>query len=248
MAVLGAGGLVLWRQHDVDMKLRRDAAELRRGTNELERQRAENRRLASDLPDPMEMARLRAAHASVPHLRAEIATMRAQVELAARLARLAERFGDGDKVAAPDWTNAGTATPRATLETVLWAAAGGDIDTFAKCLLLPEGRGRQRAISLLETLPANVREQYGTPERLVAFLAIKDVPIGTAQVVGWDDIRANTSSAQAQVQVQLSSPNDQPKDVVLRFSQDGANWRLLVPDGAIAKYTAFLDQQDHVSP
>jgi hypothetical protein len=150
----------------------------------------------------------------------------------------AARFETGSKVPCGEWRNAGTATSNATLETVLWAAAGGDVDRFAQCLSVPEGRVRERALALLESLPADVRGQYGTPERLVAFFAIKDVPLGTAQVAWWEKPPATPASAQ--VQVQLSIPDGPTKNLNLRFSQQGEEWKLVVPEAALTKYVSLL--------
>ena len=194
--------------------------------------------MVATLPAAEELECLRADHAAIPLLRSEIEALRARAQTAVEEAKLSERFEAGSKVPYGVWRNAGTATSKATLETVFWAAAGGDTDQFARCLLLPEGRIRERAVALLENLPAAIRGQYGTPERLVAFFAIKDVPLGTAQVVGWDESPAAPSSAQ--VQVQLSSADGQLKDLILRLSRQGAEWKLVVPEGAITRYSAML--------
>ena len=194
--------------------------------------------MVATLPAAEELERLRADHAAIPRLRSEIEALRTRAQTAVEKAKLSERFEAGSKVPYGVWRNAGTATSKATLETVFWAAAGGDIDQFARCLLLPEGRIRERAVALLGNLPAAIRGQYGTPERLVAFFAIRDVPLGIAQVARWDESPAAPSSAQ--VQVQLSSADGQLKDLILRLSQQGAEWKLVVPEGAISKYSAML--------
>lgn len=238
VGIICIGGGALWWQHQTQKQLHQQVVELRQQRADLPRQRGENQRLAATLPAAEELERLRADHAAIPRLRSEIETLRARAQTAVEEAKLSERFAVGSKVPHGEWRNAGTATSKATLETVFWAAAGGDIDHFARCLLLPEGRTRERAVALLENLPAAIRGQYGTPERLVAFFAIKDVPLGAAQVVRWDESPA--APASAQVQVQLSSADGQLKDLILRLSQQGADWKLVVPEGAITKYSAML--------
>jgi hypothetical protein len=232
------GGLALGWQHRTQAQLHRQIGDLRQQHAELAHQREENQRLAATLPAAADLERLRADHAAIPRLRAEIEALRARAQTAVEGVKLSARFDAGSKVPFGEWRNAGTATSPATLETVLWAAAGGDVDQFAKCLSLPEGQARQRALTLLESLPAAVRGQYGTPERLVAFFAIKDVPLGTAQVVGWDRLQAMPASVQ--VQVQLSAPDGAMKDLILRFSQQGEDWKLVVPETAITRYAAML--------
>ncbi len=232
------GGFALAWQHRTQAQLQRDLADLHQQRAELERKRGENQQLAATLPDSAQLGRLRADHAAIPNLRAEIEYMRGRARTAMAEASLSAAFENGRKVPFREWRNAGTSTSKSTLETVLWAAAGGDVDQFARCLSLPEGKARQRALALIESLPEAVRGQYGTPERLVAFLAIKDLPLGTAQILGSDKLQATPSSVQ--LQVQLSAPDGPPKDIILRFSQEGEDWKLVVPESAIAGYAVSL--------
>lgn len=236
--VAALGGLALGWQHRTQAQLQRQCDDLRGPQAGVARQQQENQRLAATLPAAADLARLRADHAAIARLRAEIEALRARTQAAAEEARSADRFEAGSKVPFGEWRNAGTATSKATLETVLWAAAGGDVEQFARCLSLPEGRARERAQTLLASLPSSVRDQYGTPERLVAFFAIKDVPLGTAQVVGWD--KPTSTPASVQVQVQLSTPDGPMKEVMLRFASQGDDWKLVVPETAVAKYAAML--------
>lgn len=238
VGIVCLGGVALALQHQTQAQLLQEIGELRRQNAEIVRQREENQRLRAGLPGEAELERLRADHAAIPRLQAEISAMRARAQSTLEEANLAERFEAGGKVPCGEWKNAGTATSKATLETALWAAAGGDVEQFAQCLMLPEGRVRQRAVALLDGLPPAIRAQHGTPERLVAFFAIKDVPLGVAQVIGWDVSQAAPTSAQ--VQVQLSGLEGQAKEVLLRFSQQGADWKLVVPEGAIARYSAMV--------
>ncbi|MBI5691121.1 MAG: hypothetical protein HZC55_13615 [Verrucomicrobia bacterium] len=238
VVVLALGGGVLLWQAQTREQLRQQVGELRQQRDQLARLREENQRLAAGLPSATDLERLRADHAAIPRLRAEIEAARERVRATAEAAQLAGRFEPGSKILAADWKNAGTATSKATLETALWAAAGGDIEQFAGCLLVPEGRIRERATTLLESLPAATRQHYSSPEQLVAFLAIRDVPLGSARVVSWEEIQ--TPSSSVQVQVQLSAPEGATKEVILRFARQGAAWKMVVPEGAIARYAAML--------
>jgi hypothetical protein len=239
LGVVVLGGLSLAWQYRTQTQLQRQIGDLRQQQAGVARQRQENQRLAATLPTAADLERLRADHAAIPRLRAEIETLRARAQTAVAEVKASARFDAGSKVPFGEWRNAGTATSKAALETVLWAAAGGDIEQFAKCLSLPEGPARQRALKLLESLPTSVRGQYGTPERLVAFFAIKDVPLGTAQVVGWIGVK-DAQSSSAQVQVHLSAPDGPTKALHLRFTQQDENWKLVVPEAALAKYSAML--------
>lgn len=237
--ITSAGGGALWWQHESQVRLQDELKEQGRQHGERVRLQEANGRLAAAQPTAVELDNLRSRHADISQLRAEITALRARERnAAAELAqRASERFAAGDKVSAGEWTNAGGATSRAALETVLWAAAGGDIDRFAQCLLVSD-RTRQLAMQLLESFPAALREQHGTPERLIAFLACKDVPLGAAKIVAWDQVKTPTSSEQ--VRLQLSNPDGATRDVLLRFAQQSDGWKLVVPEVAIAKYFTLL--------
>jgi hypothetical protein len=243
LAVIGvlvtAAGL-LWWQRDTRLRLEWALAGQRVQQSECARLRQENQRIAAVLPSPAELESLRDDHAAIPELRAEIEGMRTRLRIVAEEStpRQPVRFAAGSKVVAANWRNAGTATPQASLETVLWAAAGGDVDTFANCLVFPDARVRQQAVALLERVPAELREQYGTPERVVAFLASKDVPLGAAEVTEWTEVR--TPPTVVGVRVQVSAADGKAKDVNLRFSRQEDGWKLVVPGYAIAKYASIF--------
>ncbi len=237
VGILCSGAFLLLRQHERRLELNREIVALRQQNDHVAQLQQAHQQLTAAEPPAAELERLRADHAAISRLRAEIDGLNARIT-AAQQESATERFEVGSKVPAADWKNAGNATSRATLETILWAAAGGDITTFAQHLLVPEGPARQQAITLLESLPAALRAQYGTPERLVAFLAVKDVPFGAAEVIAWDAIQAPPSTVQ--VQVQLSAGDGVTKDLLLRFSPQGAGWKLVVPGTAIGRYSRML--------
>jgi hypothetical protein len=239
VVVIGAGGGALWWQHASQVHLEEELKELGRQDGERVRLREANRRLAETQPATVELEKLRADRAALSQLRAEITALRAREKSVAEESaqRSSPRFAAGDKVPAGEWTNAGAATSSAALETVLWAAAGGDIERFANCLLLSE-RSRQLALQLRESLPPALREQSATPERLIALLACKDVPLGAAKVVAWDQAKTPTSTEQ--VRLQLSTPDGATRDLLLKFAQQGDGWKLVVPDVALAKYFAMV--------
>lgn len=87
---------------------------------------------------------------------------------------------------ADSWRNRGLATPRATVETALWAAAGGDVAAFEHTLEI-SAEVRDAAAALLAQLPENGRALYGTPENLIAAFTIKNIPTGAAQVVWYQE-------------------------------------------------------------
>jgi RNA polymerase sigma factor (sigma-70 family) len=72
-------------------------------------------------------------------------------------------------------TNAGVATPFASLETEIWANYTGNVDALAKMItFVPEAK--DAADKLWASLPAEVRSQFPTPESVVATLMAEAFP------------------------------------------------------------------------
>lgn len=80
------------------------------------------------------------------------------------------------------WKNRGRNTPAATLETIFWAAVGGDLTTL-KNTLLPDEEMRAKAETLFSKLPAGSRSLVTTPEELIAATVGRSIPLGEARVV-----------------------------------------------------------------
>ena len=240
IAVIGGSGLGLWRQSELRARLRRELGPLREEHDAMERVREENRTLTMGQPSATELARLRDSQGTTAELRAEIARLQAKTRTAEeKLAAVSvERFVPGAKVSTTEWRNAGSDTWMATLETVLWAAAGGDLDAFAGNLLL-SNRTKSQAIALLEKLPSALRQQLGTPEKLVAFFATKDVPLGTAELIDQVEFQARTGPT-VHAFVKMTDPDGNTKDLRLRLTKAGNQWKLVVPEGVAEKCSALM--------
>ena len=141
----------------------------------------------------------------------------------------------GVEMPAREWRNAGGATAAAALETVLWAAAGGDVEAFAKRIRF-DAAARMAALELLRSLPPAEQSKHSSPEALMAYLTIKDVPAGTALVTNWSGRSDITRSAN----VTLAAPGQQTKRAMLVFVRDGEEWKLRATETAVAKYAAAL--------
>jgi hypothetical protein len=160
-------------------------------------------------------------------------------------------------IAAESWQNRGRATPRATLETSLWAAAGGDLATFKTTLTL-EPDVREEAAGLLARLPEGSRRLYQTPEDLLAAFTIKNIPVGAAQLVWYHETSpdeaimglflknpptaAGTADFSRPAETGPETADRRPPQLpaasntgtvylTLRRSDDG--WRLVVPKNAV---------------
>jgi len=238
LGVLGGGAL--WWQNMTMGPLRTEVALLRGREAQLGELRAEQTRLAALQVPPAELENLRRDRRAVERLRAEVDALRAKVEKpfppAAAENAATDRLSLGRLVTSAEWKNVGATTPPAALETALWAAAGGDVDAFAS-LLSFDAAARKGAQALLDSLPAETRAHYGSPERLVAFLSIKDVPLGSAQVRRWSDTADGKVSLAT---VTLSGPDGSAKDVTLPLIRQDAAWKLYVIERTVARYQTML--------
>jgi len=134
-----------------------------------------------------------------------------------------------------EWRRVGHATPVATLETVLWAASVGEVNTLAELLSL-DPVVRTQVYALMIRLPDTIRREYDTPERFVALLTAADVPLGAAQ------IRENPMAGvqgEGLVAV-LRDRENRMRTTNLTLRQDGELWKIVVPGSAIEKYAALL--------
>jgi hypothetical protein len=191
-----------------------------------------------------EMARESAAIAPAD-ARADIAALTSQLAAAkADAAARAEatRFAVDVPMPASEWRNAGHLTPKAALETVLWAGAGGDVDALAQSLFFLNNGTRQAARALWQNAPAATREQYDTPERLLAFLAMKDMPMGTVQVRHYGDEQQGPQVAPRMdvIEVVITDGDRRRKSANLVFLNPGDGWKLAVTEPVVAKYAATL--------
>lgn len=202
----------------------------------MHQQEAENQRLAGQLPSADQLAVLRADHAAVERLRSELTRLRSQAAKARLPATMAPRIEEPSRIVpSSEWTYAGRATPAAAIETVLWAAMGGDLDALAQTLWLDEAASA-KATALLGSLPASSRSEYATPERLVALFTAKDLPNGAVQLVS----EAKQPSGEVMMRVRLFQPDGSTRSTTLLARQKEGEWRLAVPASAIDKYGAVL--------
>lgn len=210
---------------------------LRDQQQEIGRLQAQRAKLIAAQVPEAEMQRLRNDRVAIARMRREVESLRAKAELKSRevAGQPAERFGMGVEMPAAEWRNAGGATAAAALETVLWAAAGGEVEAFAKRIRF-DAAARTAAVELLQSLPPTERARHSSPEALMAFLSIKDVPIGTATVTTWSGRPEVLQSAS----VTLTAPGEKARRVSLVFVRDGDEWKMRATDTAVAKYAAAL--------
>lgn len=154
------------------------------------------------------------------------------------------KFKVGITVAAANWTNAGSTTVEATLETVLWAGAGGDVQTLAQTFSLMDPRAAQKAWA---NAPESLRRQYATAEQLIAFLAIRDVPAGSAQIRRINPLEDWPNPA-AQVTLLVKDEQEKGRDIDLIFTNTGDGWKLVVWPDVVTNYAAMLAADGGTAP
>jgi hypothetical protein len=244
--VVLAGSMAIVVQYRAAAVLRAEVDRARAEAQALEKVRTEHERLLATQPAAGEIEQTAANGELLTQVRTEVKGLR-QAEMAARADAdkklAAARFAVGAKVPASEWKNAGNATPIATFETALWAGAGGDVDAFAKTLLLFGGPVQRAAQALLDSLPDSRRAQFGSPERLIAFLTIKDVPLGAVEVRQSTEMNGWPLPAQT-MQVLLTAADGKQRDTTLVFMNPGDGWKLVVLESVVAKYAAMLKEPE----
>lgn len=199
---------------------------------------AEQARLRAQQVPEAELERLRADRVALVRLRGEMTGLETRAEQRSQAARstvAAERFAVGQAMPAALWRNAGAGSPTAALETVLWAAAGGEVDQFAQRIHF-EPAAEAAAKALLDSLPPAERVRHASPAHLLAYLSVKDIPIGTAKIVSLP----GSGSKYQPVSLLLSDGTEKGRVVQLVFQQQGAEWKLRATEAAVAKYAAAL--------
>lgn len=136
----------------------------------------------------------------------------------------------GRNLRAEQWQNRGFGTPENALETVLWAAAGGDLDML-KTALQFDAASRAEAEAVLSRLPTPTRETYRTPEGLMTLFIAGDAPLGSLNVLSRQDTGPNAALAYAA----LTDASGAIRQACLSFVRDGERWRLVVPANAVSK-------------
>lgn len=231
-------------QRQTASALRVEITRQRDESAERARLQTENQRLVAAQPTVEQLEELLARHTALEQLRSQIAAMHRREEEAARVAatqrtavverKPAVRSLKGNSLKVEEWQNAGQATPDAAFQTTLWAAAAGDIDALAEVLMFdPEVKGR--AAETFSRLPEPLRNDLGTPERLVALMTALDVPLGSASILA-----EFPTPTETRVSAVLIDPEGNPKTAFFSLRAADGRWRLIVPENVARKYADTL--------
>ena len=210
---------------------------LQNALTEGEHLRAEHRRLAAAQPSASEWEALRADHTVLEQVRTQLAELRARPapHPATRPTLPNAAATAPPPVPVRAWRNAGRGTPEAALETALWAANQGNIEVMAQSILLV-GQTQAKAQRLFERFRPSAPVEASTPEHLVALLTVKEVPLGSMQLLS----QTPSNPQMAAIRVRLTAPDGSSKVTRLTLQQTSGVWRLLVPEAAVDAYILQL--------
>ncbi|MEO6992054.1 MAG: hypothetical protein ABI273_00370 [Lacunisphaera sp.] len=246
--LLLAAALLTWQRH-VAAQLRSEIVSRRHAADEWVRLNAEHRHLVSSQVKPDDLKKLAADRRAMSALLVEIEAMKRRADSSDRSTKPlrvempVQPAMERGPVPASLWKNAGQATPAAAFETLLWASAGGDLDSLIRVLDL-DSLTRTEATEVLDKLPPAIRQEIGTPERLVALLTAKDAPLGSAEILSaYEAVPAKDASTPPtlmKLNARVVDAEGNATELLLNLRADHGVWRLVVPDAAIEKYAAFL--------
>jgi hypothetical protein len=229
--------LTLWARGAVMAQLQNQMEQSRVHQRELAGLQAEHQRLLETQPTSAEMDALRADHDALRQMEEEIAQTRRRLAAPPVSKPVAEPATSTPlkPLSSDHWKNAGNATPAATLETALWAASGGNLDTLAGLLTLdPAAAGKAQEI--FNSLPSPAKAEYRSAERLVALLTTKDAPTGSLQIIGQKQVARD----EVAMRVRLQDADGSTKFTTLRLQQANKQWQLVVPEKAMDRYASIL--------
>jgi hypothetical protein len=130
------------------------------------------------------------------------------------------------------WTNAGRGNPMATVETIMWAAAGGDASVIAESTAFDDD-ARLEAERLFAVLPPDVRAGYADAKHFVAAVMATRLPFGNEEVERLAETAVDGAGADLRLRW---GTGPRTREITLRFRRGEAGYLLLVPARVIEGY------------
>lgn len=247
--VLVTGATAVFLQHRDNLGLRRELAQLR------DEMRTQGSRAAAAVPVESPRVTANTSEAMKPMDGSDLAALRQEITALRRSTQELTQFAQAAQAAAAVKSmsgtessvatkivpvealrNAGRATPEAATETVLWAAAGGDVDTLSNSLVFTP-TAREKADAWFASLSDGTRQQYGSPEKIMSLMIAKEAAgLSGMQVVGQKEIMADNVA----MRVRFASTDGKTKDDNLVLRRDSSGWRMVLPDNAVEKFARQL--------
>lgn len=236
LGVAAAGGALLgWRMFEVnrlrvEVDARRLAAETRMTLPE-----------SPALADGPDGDPVRIDH-EIENARRAVAALEKQLQArpasASTTTAVDARLAAGARLASGEWQNRGHATPEAALETILWAAAGGDVETLAGSAVLYGAGAEKAAAELFASLPESERQRFGSPKRLLATVAIPEVPTGAVEIQAWS--AADPPQPTRFVSADFISRDGAKKTSTIMLVRQDDGWRIAVTRSSVARYARLV--------
>jgi beta-lactamase regulating signal transducer with metallopeptidase domain len=172
--------------------------------------------------------------------------------VAERKASAAATAGSAEPGLAPgmqavsSFINAGTASPRATVQTVGWAMYHGDLATLTGLLKL-DPKGEAAAALVYQGLPANARALVDSPEEMMAALIIYGYPTGVGfQFTGDHQLEAGPNDWSVEGQAQWK--DGRSGKVQFRVQNVAGRWMLVAGPSNVAGLGRLLIDPGSLSP
>lgn len=135
-----------------------------------------------------------------------------------------------------EWKNGGRETPAAAVETVLWAATGGDVDLLSQGIVLSPS-ARAKADAWFAQLAESTKAQYGSPEKLISLMIAKDAAaVAGMQVLGQKELTADDVA----MRVRFGAEDGKTKDDTFVLHRTNNAWALLLTDPVVEKFAKQL--------
>lgn len=187
------------------------------------------------LLEPNDLARLREELAALKASTDQLNKFAQQAQAAAAL-KQAEANAPAKLTPVTELKNAGQTTPESAVETVIWAAAAGDVDALAGAIAF-NAAARAKADAWFASLSEATRRQYGSPEKVAALMIAKDAAaLSGLQVIGQRELNPN----EVGVRIRVADDQGRTKDDNWLMHRSNAGWQLMLPEGAVEKFARQL--------
>jgi hypothetical protein len=245
---LAAASVAIWVQHEDNAALRtevsllrdelRDSVVTRRVTNALPVAAGGSQPSADGAISAGDFAKLREEIAGLKKNTQQVVEFVQMAQAAVAMKDMSNATGGApEKVtSASELKNLGKATPDTAVQTTIWAAIGGEVDVVANGITFTPA-GRAKADAWFASLSDITRQQYGSPENVIALLVSRDAAgLAGMQVLGQKEISPNDVG----VRVRFATNDGQTKDdnMIMHRTTDG--WRLLLNDTVVQKFANKL--------
>jgi hypothetical protein len=152
---------------------------------------------------------------------------------------------EGGTVRIQSLANVGCATPRAAVESFLWAISQGSKDDIANMFTLSKSQ-KEQLNAVLASLPDASRAEYNDPEHLIAIDAAFQGTVfpadGAVQIVSETNKDGNDVSISFAIQGDKGTPSEltQGNQSQLEVLNGPGGWKVVVPNYAVTNFIGTI--------